>query len=201
MSENNESGMAEKLENAGKLAEEQKAQRRERAVKGSHLLAAHLELAKRDGLTVQDKTGFHRIVGVATGKAVYVAKKGGRIDLSGFTIDHSAVSQLTAEEAKDRHLGKVRGQLDFNQSDEDVTAAYLLALEELLVPPPAPAPKAEKKIEEPTETAPQAGETKIEEPTEAAAPAKAKKAKKGKKAEATDAEETPATEIGNGPTA
>jgi hypothetical protein len=46
-------------------------------------------------------------------------------------LDASAVKQITEQEAKDKHLGKVRGQLDFNASDEDVLAAYGKALAEL----------------------------------------------------------------------
>lgn len=123
--------MEEKLVEAGKTVEEQAAKKRERAVKGSHLLGMMLEKAKGLGLSTEEKSGFVRITGAAKGRAVYVAKRGGRVDLSGFTIEKPAVVQISAEEAKQKHLGKVRGQLDFNAEDQTVLATYEDALSAL----------------------------------------------------------------------
>ena len=127
-----EADMGKKLAKAGKLAEEQKAARRERVVKGSHLLGALQERIQGKGLATDDKIAYIKVTksGVK-GKAIYIAKKGGRTDLSGFTVEHPAVIQLTAEEAQKKHLGRVRGQLDFDQSDESVLAAYEQALDTL----------------------------------------------------------------------
>jgi hypothetical protein len=128
--ENNE--MKEKLKAAGQKAEEQKTQRHQRQVKGSHLLEALLSKAKAiPGLNSEDKTGFVKITGAAKGRSVYVAKKGGRVDISGYTVDAPAVKQITEAEAREKHLGKVRGMLDFDQSDEQVLAAYEAALTKL----------------------------------------------------------------------
>lgn len=123
--------MASKLKAAGKKAETQKAQRRERQVKGSHLLGALTDKAKASGLTVEDKSGFLKITGATKGRTVYVAKKGGRVDLSGFTVEAPAVKQISEADAREKHLGKVRGQLDFNASDADVLSAYDAALSQL----------------------------------------------------------------------
>lgn len=135
----NTTEMGKKLKAAGKLAEAQQKQRRERQVKGSHLLATLQEKATTAGLKIEDKSGFLKITGAGKGRTVYVAKKGGRVDLSGFTVSSPAVKQITEEEARDKHLGKVRGQLDFNQSDDAVLAAYDSALTELAT---APAPES-----------------------------------------------------------
>lgn len=129
--QNNSSDMATKLKAAGEKAERQKAQRRERAVKGSHLLPALTEKPKAAGLTTEEKSGFLKVTGTIKGRTVYVARKGGRVDLSGFTVDAPAVKQISETEAKEKHLGKVRGQLDFNQADDAVLSAYDAALAKL----------------------------------------------------------------------
>jgi hypothetical protein len=133
--------MGQKLKKAGKKAEAQKAARRERTVKGSHLLPQLLATDRISGLTTEDKSGFTKIVGKQKGRAIYVAKKGGRVDLSGFTVESPAVAQITEEEARQKHLGKVRGQLDFNAADDAVLAAYDQALEVLAEEPAEPEAK------------------------------------------------------------
>jgi hypothetical protein len=120
--------MAEKLAAAGEKAEAQKNTRRERVVKGSHLLPALTEQAKAAGLTIEDKSGFLKVNGGVKGKNVYIAKKGGRVDLSGFTVEAAAVKQISEQDAREKHLGKVRGQLDFNKSDDEVLSAFSSAL-------------------------------------------------------------------------
>lgn len=128
----NTSEMANKLKAAGKKAEDQKAQRRERTVKGSHLLPALTKKAQDAGYNIQEMSGFWKVTGSTKGRRVLIAKKGGRVDLSGFSIDAQAVSHLTEEEARQKHLGKVRAQLDFSQPDDAVLAAYDSALAQLV---------------------------------------------------------------------
>jgi hypothetical protein len=134
--------MAEKLAAAGEKAEAQKAARRERVVKGSHLLPKLKELATAAGLETKENSGFLKINGGVKGKNVLIAKKGGRVDLSGFTVEAAAVKQLSETEAREKHLGKVRGQIDFNKTDDEVLEAFSGALVELKVAPPAPPAKA-----------------------------------------------------------
>lgn len=126
--------MAEKLKAAGEKAEKAKAARRERTVKGSHLLEALQARATKAELKIEDKSGFLKITGSTKGRKVYVAKKGGRVDASGFTIENAAIKQISEQEAKDKHLGKVRGQIDFDQDDASVLAAYDALLAELNTP-------------------------------------------------------------------
>lgn len=139
--------MAQKLQAAGEKAEAQKAARRERVVKGSHLLPKLLEQATAASLNLEDMSGFTKITGANKKLRVLVAKKGGRVDLSGFTVEADAVRQITEQEAREKHLGKVRGQIDFNKSDDEVLAAFSAALTELKN---APAPA---KTEEPASEA------------------------------------------------
>ncbi|MBV8068284.1 MAG: hypothetical protein JO270_00165 [Acidobacteriaceae bacterium] len=135
-------GMGEKLKKAGKKAEAQKAARRERTVKGSHLLPQLLSSDRIGALTTEDKSGFTKIVGKQKGRAIYVAKKGGRVDLSGFTVEAEAVTTISEEDARQKHLGKVRGQLDFNKADDAVLAAYDAALAVLAEEPAASEPES-----------------------------------------------------------
>lgn len=129
--------MGKKLKAAGKLAETQQKQRRERTVKGSHLLGTLQDRAKSAGLTVEEQSGYLKITGSAKGRGVYVARKGGRVNLGGFTVQAPAVKQISEDEARAKHLGKVRGQLDLDQPDDAILSAYELALAELKAAPAA----------------------------------------------------------------
>lgn len=157
--------MGEKLQAAGKKAEKATAARRERQVKGSHLLTPMTELARKGGFTVQEKSGFLKVTGTCKGRSVYLARKGGRVDFSGFTVSNGPVKQITEQEAKEKHLGKVRAQIDFETASDDAALGiYNTALAELnaVLPeaekpakvekaPKAPkAPKAAKAASAPT---------------------------------------------------
>lgn len=139
----NTEDMSTTLEAAGKTAEAEKRKRRERVVKGSHLVETLTSKAAGRGLTVTENQSFFKVTGATKGKAIYVAKKGGRADLSGFTVDQSAVLQISAEFAKEKHMGKVQGQLNFDAPDADVLAAYEQALVVLETSAPAPGDGAE----------------------------------------------------------
>jgi len=133
MTETTNTEMTEKLMAAGEKAETQKQARRERVVKGAHLLPQLKDLATAAGLNVEEKSGFLKVSAGVKGKNVYLAKKGGRVDLSGFSVEAAAIRQISEQEAREKHLGKVRGQLDFNQSDEQVLEAFTAALKEVAV--------------------------------------------------------------------
>lgn len=141
--------MGEKLKAATEKVEKQKAERTLKVVKGANLNPKFLESAKAAGLECAEKTGFFKLTAPGVkGKAIYVARRGGRVDLSGFTIPNSAVKQIAEAEAQAAHLGKVRGQLNFDlagseEGDAQLLAAFDEALTEAKVVPPAP-PKPEK---------------------------------------------------------
>lgn len=71
-----------------------------------------LAMAQAQGLEVEEQSSFYKIA--KDRKALYVSKSKralARIDLAGFSIQHPSVVQLSAEEAKAKKLGKVRGQI------------------------------------------------------------------------------------------
>ncbi len=157
-------GMAEKLQKAGEKAQKAKAERTVKLVKGATLNPAFLEKANASGAKVEEKSGFFKIAAGVKGKNLYLARKGGRVDLSGFTVTNDAVLQISEEEARAKHLGKVRGQLNFELSgtpegDAQLLAAFDQALTELA----APLPVVEKPKREP--------KPKVEKPATEAAPA------------------------------
>jgi hypothetical protein len=137
--------LKEKLAQANKKAEEQKTERRERTVKGAHLTPKFVELAKDAGCDIRENTGFHVITGKA-GKSlrIYVAKRGGIIDLLGFTVQDEAIRQISREEAKAKHMGRVFGRVDLDKTDEAVLAAYSQALTILNTPLPETEKSAKK---------------------------------------------------------
>ena len=144
-----EDGMSDlktRLENAGKKAERQKAEKQTRAVKGAHLEGTISKLIADSGLETVENTSFLKVLGNGNKRKLLVAKKGGRIDLSGFTFDHPAVLQITEEEAKSKHLGKVRGFVNFEASDDEVLGVVRDAIALLGQPDPVEErPKAERK--------------------------------------------------------
>jgi hypothetical protein len=145
--------LKKKLMEANQKAEEQKAERRARVVKGSHLTQKFVDLAREAGCDIRDNTGFHVITGKA-GKAlrIYVARRGGIVDLLGFSVQDPAVRQISKEEAKAKHMGRVEGRLDLDKTDDEVLNAYASALKVINVP----APVKEKNV-------PGATEAKVDE--------------------------------------
>lgn len=119
--------MADRVRRAAPAA--RAAGRTEKSRAGDERVASLLAVAAELGLLVEGAGGFHKVTGAAKGRCVYLAVRGGRIDISGFTVDHPAVAQVSEEQARDRRLGRVRGQvLDFSL---DYAAAWRLALEGL----------------------------------------------------------------------
>lgn len=160
--------MADKLAAAGEKAKAAKAARTMKVVKGASLNPTFLEAVTAAGLKSEEKSGFYKVTSDAKGKALYLARKGGRVDLSGFTVTNDAVTQISEETAREKHLGKVRGQLNFElagtpEGEAQLTAAFKAALVELAVPlpvveKPAKAPKAPKAETAPAADAPAAEE-------------------------------------------
>jgi hypothetical protein len=148
------SDLKEKLVEAGQKAETEKAERTKRAVKGAHLQEKILALVTESKLATKDNTGFNVVVGSDNGRKLYISKKGGRIDLSGFSLPHPAVTSISEEEAKEKHLGKVRGQVNFDETDSAVLNAVEAALVLLaeVVEKEVKAAKVETKTEAVAET-------------------------------------------------
>jgi hypothetical protein len=109
------------------------------------------ELAEESGFGPEETQGWFKI-GDDRGPRAYVRRPGtnGRareIHLSGFTLDDARVEQLTPQEARARHLGRVRGIIvvpDDCDADErrDLLALFRKALtvvQDGLPPPSEPA--------------------------------------------------------------
>jgi hypothetical protein len=88
-------------------------------------------LAKELGFDVEEMAVFYKIRGKRNDRAIYVSRRGGRVDLSGFTVPNPAFHEVSAEEAKRRHLGRVKARLSLSLPDDVVIDAYKNALEEL----------------------------------------------------------------------
>jgi hypothetical protein len=157
-------------------AEQESLERRQRVVKGSHLLPTLLELVTTNSdFLVEDKTGFHHVrnaTDAANGiknKQLCIARRGGRVTLAGFTLDSPAVVQISEEQAKAKHLGRVRGEIDFDKSDDEILGAFKAALAVLavvtpVVEKPKRAPKAVVETPAPvTETPAPVAETPVAE--------------------------------------
>jgi hypothetical protein len=91
-----------------------------------------LELAEENGFEPAETQGWFKI-GHDRGPRVYVRRPGadGRareIHLSGFTLDDARVEQLTPQEARARHLGRVRGIIGVPGDCDAGERGQLLAL-------------------------------------------------------------------------
>ena len=147
--------LTERLAQGAKIVEAEAKSRREREVKGSHLLEPMLAALRAEPtLHVEEKTGFFKATLVGSkGNVINVARKGGRVDFCGFTVDSPALVQVSKEDAKARHLGKVQAQMDFTKTDEEVMTAFNAGIAILLVPIPGSVkpprkPKVDKVVEE-----------------------------------------------------
>lgn len=123
--------MSRRLVTADVAAVDMVATQREQRVIGSKLTGTLIDVANAKRMVVEDKSGFYKVTGNQKGKAVYLLKKGGRCDLSGFCVEHPAVVPMSEEEARSRHLGRVRGQVNFACSDDRVLAAWELIMKEI----------------------------------------------------------------------
>jgi len=79
-----------------------------------------LGMCRKAGLKVEAKTSWTKATGEKKGVAVYVAKRGPQVHLSGFSIKSPHVEQVSEAEAKRRHIGKVRGIVYLDRQTSDV---------------------------------------------------------------------------------
>ncbi len=105
---------------------------RKRGQRDPKLIEEMLALANAspDVRAVEEGGSNHKITGVDKGRRIYLFKQQLRVDLSGFTAEHPGIRQISDDEARDMHLGKVRGQLLFDDRQEALEAfkAALAAL-------------------------------------------------------------------------
>ena len=86
------------------------------------------ELVEQNGLTMEPMSSFYKIeVG---GRRMYVTrtKRVSRVDLSGFSFVHPAVLLIPDGDRREKRMGNVVAQLDFNRRDELVLEAFQTGL-------------------------------------------------------------------------
>ena len=155
--------LQEKLAQANQKAETQKAERRARVVKGSHLTEQFVNLARNANCDIRENNGFHVITGVAgKSKRIYVAKRGGIVDLLGFSVVDEAVVQITPEVAKAKHMGRVQGRLNMDVGDESLLTAFTAAVAVLSIAAPVVEKKERKLRVKKTETPEQTVATEVQ---------------------------------------
>ena len=123
--------LEKRLKAAARLVERDRKEKRSRSVRGSHLVEDMADMARSRGLTVDPGKSFYKITGSKKKVTVYLHVKGGRVDLNGFCVDHPGIVPMTQEEARAKHLGRVRGQIDFNVGDVQAMDAFSAAIGEL----------------------------------------------------------------------
>lgn len=86
-------------------------------------------IVQHHGLKMEELTSFYAVR--AGSRSVYLSKreKCGRVDLSGFRIDHLAVKDVPSEVAVKRKLGRVQAQLDFSREERQVLEAFAITIE------------------------------------------------------------------------
>ncbi len=89
---------------------------RKRGLRDPKLVEQMVALAKASNCVkmVEEGGTNYKIVGVDQSRRIYLFKSQLRVDLSGFSVDHAGVRKISDEEARDMHLGKVRGQVLFD---------------------------------------------------------------------------------------
>lgn len=80
--------------------------------------------------SIEDGPANHKVTGADRGRRLYIFKTQLRVDVSGFSFDHPGLRRISDEEARAAHLGKVRGQLIFDDRNAAI-AAFNIALEGL----------------------------------------------------------------------
>ena len=134
----NEMEMALRLSEASKSVDiaitEQSADKRirRRPTKDPKLIAEFLKMANDSPnvRSVEEGSANHKVTGVDPTRRLYVFKSQLRVDVSGFSFDHPGLRRISDDEARDMHLGKVRGQLVFDDRGEALSA-FSRALEEM----------------------------------------------------------------------
>lgn len=135
----NEIEMADRLAEAAlaarrgpKRPEEALQRQRRRGLRDPALISRMVIAAEAhpNVVSVDQGPANFKIVGRVPGRRIYVFKSQLRVDVSGFDVDHPGVRRVSEEEARDMHLGKVRGQLLFDDR-EQAFQAFIAALEGL----------------------------------------------------------------------
>lgn len=80
--------------------------------------------------SVEEGGANYKVTGIDPGKRLYVFRTQLRVDVSGFSFQHPGLREISDQEARDMHLGKVRGQVLFDDRQAAIDA-FKKALEGL----------------------------------------------------------------------
>lgn len=123
--------MRERLLQAVSKYEDMRRRMRARRVRALDVLERMPLLAQELGYDVREMSVSYKICGSRKDRAIYVSRRGARVDLSGFTLDGPAFSSVAREEARRRHMGRVQARLSLDLPDDEIVSAYVAALEQL----------------------------------------------------------------------
>lgn len=125
----NEVAMADRLREAASSVQKgptplPQAPPKKRGQKDPALVAKFIELANahKSVHNVEEGGANFKITGVDQSRRLYVFKNQLRVDVSGFSFDHAGLRKISDDEARDMHLGKVRGQVLFDDRAEALAA-------------------------------------------------------------------------------
>jgi hypothetical protein len=134
----NEVEMAARLAEASQAAAQASddpdavARRKRRGLRDPKLIEQFIAMASASGsvATVEEGTANYKVTGTDPSRRLYVFKTQLRVDVSGFSFDHPGLRRISDQEARDMHLGKVRGQVLFEDRQAAIDA-FSKALEGL----------------------------------------------------------------------
>lgn len=92
---------------------------KKRGQKDPKLIEKFIAIAKTSNnvRSVDEGSANFKVSGVDADKRLYVFKNQLRVDVSGFSFDHPGLRRISDDEARDMHLGKVRGQILFDDRE------------------------------------------------------------------------------------
>jgi hypothetical protein len=129
----NEVEMAARLVEASRSpAPDESRKQRSRGQRDPGLITEFLALAagSPNVRSIEEGSSNHKVTGLDPRKRLYVFKGQLRVDVSGFSFDHPGLRRISDDEARDMHLGKVRGQVLFGDRQAAISA-FTKALEEM----------------------------------------------------------------------
>jgi len=128
----NEVEMATRLADARASDGDGPKRRLRRGLRDPGLIDEFMELARAspDVRAIEEGPANHKVIGTDPSRRLYVFKTQLRVDVSGFSFDHPGLRRISDQEARDMHLGKVRGQVLFEDRQAAIDA-FKKALEGL----------------------------------------------------------------------
>lgn len=105
---------------------------RKRGLRDPKLIEEMIELAKASSnvRSIEEGPSNHKVTGLDPSRRLYVFKAQLRVDVSGFGFSHPGLRSISDDEARDMHLGKVRGQVLFDDRAQALSA-FSMALDGL----------------------------------------------------------------------